>query len=61
MSISTTSCMERAFELAQEALSAGEVPVGCVFYLPGIAVLTKKFLLKYNLFLFRNWHHWAGS
>ena len=27
--------MERAFELAQEALSAGEVPVGCVLYLTG--------------------------
>lgn len=27
--------MDRAFELAREALSVGEVPVGCVLYLPG--------------------------
>ena len=27
--------MDRAFELAKEALQVGEVPVGCVLFLPG--------------------------
>ena len=27
--------MERSFELAKEALACGEVPVGCVLFLPG--------------------------
>lgn len=31
----TLKCMQRAFELAEEALSAGEVPVGCVFVYKG--------------------------
>lgn len=39
MSDSATSCMERAFELAREALSVGEVPVGCVLHLPGLCFM----------------------
>lgn len=37
--------MERAFELAREALEVGEVPVGCVLHLPG------KLQQLYMLFL----------
>lgn len=43
MSDSATSYMERAFELAREALSAGEVPVGCVLHLPGWCLLRLMF------------------
>lgn len=35
MSVSEGSFMERAFQLAREALDVGEVPVGCVIHLPG--------------------------
>jgi len=35
MSALPTCYMERAFELGREALACGEVPVGCVLYLPG--------------------------
>ena len=35
--------MERAFELGREALAYGEVPVGCVLYLPGNNIFIEFF------------------
>jgi len=39
MSALPTCYMERAFELGREALACGEVPVGCVLYLPGRGII----------------------
>lgn len=36
MSESVNGYMDAAFELAKEALLEGEVPVGCILYLPGM-------------------------
>jgi len=36
MSESVNGYMDATFELAREALAVGEVPVGCILYLPSI-------------------------
>ena len=65
MSESVNGYMDAAFELAREALAVGEVPVGCILYLPGIMfelhVVYKfvKYLCSSNSF--RSWRYWDGK
>lgn len=46
MSELATSYMDRAFELAREALSVGEVPIGCVLCHQGEARLRYIYISK---------------
>jgi hypothetical protein len=45
--------MDRAFELAREALSVGEVPVGCVLIYEGDFLILLSYVIQ-NLFFFVN-------
>ena len=53
MSELATCYMDRAFELAREALSVGEVPVGCVLIYEGDFLILLSYVIQ-NLFFFVN-------
>lgn len=60
--LDTSSLMERAFELGRDALAAGEVPVGCVLYLPGEKkhLIGLRIVYQQDLVIFRRErHHWG--
>ena len=65
MSESVNGYMDAAFELAKEALAVGEVPVGCIIFLPGmisklhIVYKFVKYLFSFDFF--RSRCYWDGK